>query len=129
MKTEKRLLGDLGEDVATKHLKKLHYRIKERNFTDGQGNEIDIIAENRDHLVIVEVKTRTYDEGNITRFGTPSAAVDVRKQRCLLRATYAYLALHATSKRIRFDIIEVYLSKDIPPKVIDTHHMPDAFRP
>ncbi len=129
MKTEKRLLGDLGEDAAVRYLKKQRYRIKERNFSDSQGNEIDIVAEYREHLVIVEVKTRTHDEDNIARFGAPAAAVDARKRRCLARAAYAYLAANRAKKRIRFDIVEVYLSKDTPPKVIDIHHMPDAFRP
>ena len=129
MKTEKRLLGDLGEDAAVTFLKKQHYRIKERNFSDDQGNEIDIVAENRDHLVIVEVKTRTYNESNIARFGTPSAAVDARKRRCLLVATRAYLSLHPCKKRIRFDVAEVYLSKETPQTVVDVHYMMDAFRP
>ena len=129
MKTEKRLLGDLGEDTAVRYLKKQHYRIRERNFSDSQNNEIDIVAEDRDHLVIVEVKTRTRDEDNIARFGAPSAAVDARKRRCLLTAARAYLSLHRIKKKIRFDVVEVYLSKEMPQTVIEIHHMPDAFRP
>lgn len=129
MKTEKRILGDIGEDAAARYLKKQRYRIRERNFSDTQGNEIDIVAEDREHLVIVEVKTRTYSEDNIGRFGTPSAAVDARKRRCLLHAARAYLSSNQTKKRIRFDIVEVYLSKEQPQTIVNIHHMPDAFRP
>ena len=129
MKTEKRLLGDIGEDAAARYLKKQHYRIKERNFSDSQNNEIDIVAEDRDHLIVVEVKTRTHNADNIARFGAPSAAVDARKRRCLLIAARAYLSLHRVKKRIRFDIVEVYLSNEMPQTVIEIHHMPDAFRP
>ena len=127
MKTEKRLLGDIGEDAAASYLKKNHYRIRERNFVSGK-NEIDIIAENREYIVFVEVKTRTYREKNIERFGSPRLAVDARKRRCVIAAASHYFSALKQKKRIRFDVIEVYLTDEATPKVQDIHHIPDAFR-
>ncbi len=126
MKTKLRMRGDMGEDAAAAYLKKNHYRIRERNYVSGK-NEIDIVAENREFLVFVEVKTRTYNEKNIDRFGRPCIAVDTHKRRCLIAAASAYFSAARTKKRIRFDVIEVYLSVE-GEKVQDLHHIPDAFR-
>ncbi len=127
MKTEKRILGDIGEEAATLYLKKQHYRIRERNFICGK-NEVDIIAENRDHIIFAEVKTRTYNENNIERFGRPRCAVDGHKRRCLLAAATAYLEKTAIKKRVRFDVLEVYVTDTVPPSIQEVHHIPDAFR-
>lgn len=128
MKTERRQIGDLGEQAAAKFLRKLRYRILARNFTCGH-HEIDLIAENREFLIFVEVKTRSYDEKNIERFGAPSAAVDYKKQRYVVVAAKNYLADYKKKRRVRFDIIEVYVSKDNPAEIQSIHHMTDAFRP
>lgn len=128
MKTEQRLLGDFGETAAYRYLRKQHYRILARNFVCGR-QEVDIIAENREFLVFVEVKTRTYDERSIARFGGASAAVDHRKQANLVLAARNYLSNYKKQRRVRFDVIEVYVAKDDPASVLEIHHMPDAFRP
>ena len=128
MKTEKRLLGDLGEKAAAHCLKKAHYRILARNYVCGHL-EVDLIAENREFLVFVEVKTRTYDERNIERFGGAAAAVDANKRRNLVSAARNYLLNYKKPRRIRFDVIEVYVSPSSPDKILDIHHMADAFRP
>lgn len=127
MKTEKRLLGDIGEDAAASYLKKNRYRIRERNFISGK-NEIDIIAENREYIIFVEVKTRTYNKSNIERFGSPRLAVDAHKRRCVISAASTYFSTLKPKKRIRFDVIEVYLTDEAEPNVQDIHHIPDAFR-
>ena len=51
-------LGQKGEDLAAEHLKKAGYKILFRNWKWGK-HEIDIIAENKDCVVFVEVKTRS----------------------------------------------------------------------
>lgn len=127
MKTQKRLLGDYGERAAAKYLKKNKYRIKHRNYEIGRL-EIDIIAENKDHLVFAEVKTRTFDENNVARFGSPVMAVDRKKQANLIAAASAYIARFPTEKCIRFDVIEVYTSDGERPRILSVHHLPDAFR-
>ena len=49
--------GADGEQLACRYLEGKGYRILERNWRSGQ-NELDIIATNKQFLVIVEVKTR-----------------------------------------------------------------------
>ena len=62
IKTEKREIGSIGEDVAVKLLKKCGYKILKRNYT-AVGNEIDVIVQNKEYIVFVEVKTRTLEGG------------------------------------------------------------------
>ncbi|MBI2121043.1 MAG: YraN family protein [Parcubacteria group bacterium] len=54
--TEKRKIGDLGEDVATMFLMKQGFKVLERNYLRKWG-EIDIIAKKDQKLYFVEVKT------------------------------------------------------------------------
>ncbi len=70
-KTEKRELGDWGEEQAVQFLIEKGYTIVERNFQTRQG-EIDIIAtHDKVHfgntLCFVEVKTRGGEKGSAER--------------------------------------------------------------
>ena len=105
--TPKRLLGNLGEDSAAKFLRKNGYRVLERNYVD-EGYEVDIIARRQDILAFVEVKSRTIGHEN-PREPRPASAVTPEKQRRIIRAAKAYVAHHPTDKKIRFDIVEVFL--------------------
>ena len=58
-RTEKRKLGDIGENVACEFLKRHGYKIIERNFRI-RGGEIDIIAKKSNIIHFVEVKTVTH---------------------------------------------------------------------
>lgn len=49
--------GNLGEDEAVRVLKKLRYKIIERNFYARSG-EIDIIARDGEYICFVEVRLR-----------------------------------------------------------------------
>ena len=64
-------IGDRGEALAARELKKHGYRILAKNFRSAHG-EIDIIAEDRDVLVFVEVKTRKDCAGNFDAYGLPT---------------------------------------------------------
>ena len=55
-RTEKRRIGDIGEDIAEKFLVKHGFSIVSRNFLRKCG-EIDIICEKSGKLFFVEVKT------------------------------------------------------------------------
>ena len=55
--TDKKKLGDRGEDYTARYLEKQGFHIVERNWHSRYG-EIDIIAENEEYLLFVEVKTR-----------------------------------------------------------------------
>lgn len=97
-----KVVGDSGEEVACKHLKKKHYKILERNYKNPVG-EIDIIAKHKGVIIFVEVKTRTSDF-----FGLPREAVDEYKQEKIRRVALGYLKRsRAMDSLIRFDVIEV----------------------
>lgn len=55
-KTEKKRIGDLGEDIACKFLKRRGFRVLERNYWKKCG-EIDIIAKKDNEIHFVEVKS------------------------------------------------------------------------
>ena len=99
-------IGDIGEEFAVKYLKKKRYRIVARNFRKKYG-EIDIIAENKNYLVFVEVKTR-----HSNSMTTASEAVDKRKQLRIIKTATTYLLENDTEKYCRFDVCEVYVDKD-----------------
>ncbi len=58
-RTDKRKLGDLGENIACTFLEKHGFKIIERNYLRKWG-EIDIIASKGEVLRFVEVKSVTY---------------------------------------------------------------------
>ena len=58
-------------------------------------------------LVFVEVKSRKSD-----LYGAPSEFVDDKKQRNLIQAADAYIALNNYEGEIRFDIVSVYLESN-----------------
>ena len=128
MKTERRLLGDFGEKAAARYLKKQRLRILARNYICGR-HEIDLIAENAEFLVFAEVKTRTYNEASMDRFGGAASAVNYKKQQNIVAAAKNYLLNYKKQRRVRFDVIEVYVSPENPKKIHGIHHMADAFRP
>lgn len=112
-------LGEKGEDIAAEYLGLSGYKILSRNFKWGK-NEIDIIAENRDFIVFVEVKTRSADY-----YVHPSEAVTPDKQRCIIRAADGYINKFNILKESRFDVITVIQKGD----KYETDHIESAFYP
>ncbi len=124
--TEKRRLGTFGEKAAARFLKKNGYRIKHKNYCP-QGHEIDIVAENKEYIIFVEVKTRTIGREN-QREPRPSSSVTPEKQRSVISAAKHYLAFHPNDKKKRMDVIEVY-ANSINGKytVAEIKHLTSAF--
>ena len=123
--TPQRIVGNFGERAAAKHLKKNGYKILKTNYT-ALGNEIDIIAENRDYTVFVEVKTRSenYDK---TKEPRPACAVNAKKQCGIISAARYYVTRNKNNKRIRFDIIEIIVDGNSKTKVLELKHLENAF--
>ncbi len=65
--------------------------------------EIDVIAENDTEIIFCEVKTRS-SKG----YGSPSDAVDSRKQKKLTLTAFKYLEETGNEKMPRFDVFEVW---------------------
>lgn len=76
--------GQSGEEQAANFLKKLGYKIIERNFRTKFG-EIDLIAIDQDTVVYIEVKTRSNQA-----FGRPEEAVGFHKLEHLKKAAAIY---------------------------------------
>lgn len=93
--------GKIGEQMTAKHLTDKGYIILEHNYRRGHL-EIDLIALDGDELVIVEVKSRAYD--NILQ---PEDAVDHKKRQALIRLANEYVKSHNRKENVRFDIITV----------------------
>ena len=126
MKTTKQI-GDIGERVATKLLKKKKYKILERNLREGRC-ELDIIASNREFIVFVEVKTRSTENPSDLGFMHRAAdSVNKDKQKRTVFAARRYLFDNPSDKQPRFDVIEVYLQKGNEKKVLEINHIENAF--
>ena len=127
MKTEKRIIGDFGEDAAVKYLKKKHCKILGRNLVFGKL-ELDIVARTRTDIVFIEVKTRSVtglDDSLL--YGRPSDAVNLEKRRNTVNAAYAYIKENPSKLNMRIDVIEVYLDKNAEkPTVLKIEHFENA---
>ena len=76
LRVSKKQVGNLGEDLAKKFLKKRKYKILDCNYYI-KGGEIDLITKDKNsgELVFVEVKTRSSNLG-----GWPEQAVNLIKK-------------------------------------------------
>lgn len=91
--------GRSAEDDAVGWLERQGYRPIARNARTVAG-EIDLVADEAGTLCFVEVKARA-----TARFGPAVAAVGATKQRRLMRAAAAWLAMHPTDAPCRFDVV------------------------
>lgn len=115
---KEKLIGRLGENAAADFLRKKRYRIIGANYACRFG-EIDLIAENRGHVVFVEVKSRKNAD-----FAQAREFVTLSKQRKLTAAAELWLAQNPTEKQPRFDVVEVYCENGIVKSI---QHIENAF--
>ncbi len=93
--------GKEGETLAQKFLTEKGYTIRHTNWRSFK-HELDIVAETKDFLVVVEVKSR-----NSTFFGKPEESINNTKIRNIVFATQSYIKQHNITKDIRFDVITI----------------------
>jgi putative endonuclease len=119
--------GASGERLAAEYLKRRGYRVVVTNFVAPLGRglagraltgEIDIIAYDdatpTPTLVFVEVKTRSRAD-----FAPPEAAVDLRKQRQIIRAARVYRRmLLLTDEPCRYDVVSIVVGEGAAPGVM-----------
>ncbi len=114
-------LGDIGrrgEAAAAAYLEERGYRIQQRRYR-AAGGEIDLVAEDRDELVFVEVKTSQ-------RTSRPEQRVDRAKRQRLTQAAQHYVQYYTAADPVcRFDVIAVWLGAT----GAEIEHWPDAFKP
>jgi putative endonuclease len=114
-----RLLGERGERLAARHLKRQGMRILLRRYQTEQG-EIDLIARDGDTLVFVEVKVR--------RKGSPVETVTLEKQRRLTNVSFQFLRKYQLLEvRSRYDVVAIVWPNDRTPPQIE--HFRNAFEP
>ncbi len=122
-----RYVGELGERLAVKFLRREGLKPLYRNFRAPQGGEVDIVCRDGEMLVFIEVKTR-----RSTDFGRPVRAVDRAKQRLITRGALAWLReLNHPDVIFRFDVVEVVLEEGKPPAIEHLKHvfeMPESVR-
>lgn len=78
-------VGSNAETLACEYLKRLEYKIIERNYRI-RGGEIDIVARDGEFLVFVEVKARYSHE-----YGLPVEAITPWKIKHLLKTAQFYV--------------------------------------
>lgn len=107
--TEKQKIGQIGENIAVKHLVKHKYKILARNYRKKWG-EIDIIAKKNKILHFIEVKSvshETFDFGDYR----PEENVHPWKIKRIRRAIQSYLIEKNVSGETEWqvDIMAVFI--------------------
>ena len=116
---QNKVLGRKGEGIAVKLLQEKGLTILETNWIYDR-KELDIIALDGDLLVIIEVKSRTWE-----RYEDPADSITDAKIRNILEATEAYMFKNNIDREVRFDLVSNIFYKDH----VDTQHIPSAFTP
>ena len=112
-------LGKEGEILARNFLVKNGYTILDLNYRF-KHLEIDIICEKDNLLVVVEVKTRSYDD-----VVKPELTVTPSKQKQIIKAANEYIQSNEIDLETRFDVIGIILNS----KKQEINHIEDAFYP
>lgn len=111
---KRRDTGILGEKLARDFLKRRGYRIRQSNYRCPEG-EIDIVAEHKDCLVFVEVKTRRSLE-----FGSPEESVTADKREKLRSVAARYRQSHDNFPQLwRIDVVAIELDHKNKPSRIE----------
>lgn len=110
-------LGKKGEQLAVDFLLKNGYDILERNYRFNKA-EVDIIAQQKNTLAIIEVKTRS-----TTDFGNPQDFVKPKQIQRLVKTVDKYVNANRLDVEVRFDIIAIVKEG----KGFNIEHLENAF--
>lgn len=112
-------LGELGEQKAVDFLIQKGYQILTRNYRF-KKHELDIVAQDKEELVVVEVKTRQ------SHYLTdPDQLVSKSKQKGLVQAANGYIQNQEFDGECRFDVVIIIHNA----KGTEIQHIEDAFYP
>lgn len=115
-------IARLGEEAAVSHLKKLGYRVLERNVDLPMG-ELDIVAQKRGRFVFIEVKTSIETPRS---FFHPEERVDKRKRRTLQSLCETYLIRRNADPNCEWQIDVVAVLLDKEGKIRSIQHIENA---
>ncbi len=120
MKKNSKLLGNLGENIARDFLKSKGYNILQTNFHSAYG-EIDIIAQEKELIIFVEIKTRS------SNFTTCLNSISRRKQKKIIRTALIFIENNQKYEdfEFRFDVIAITVRNGKSNLL----HLKDAFSP
>jgi putative endonuclease len=110
MRSPLALLGDKGERLAARQVRREGGRLVARNWKTRQG-ELDLVVLDGGTLAFVEVKSRKSDE-----YGTPGEMIPRAKRRRIEKlAQYFLRRRRLDPPLLRFDVVEVLWTE--PPAV------------
>lgn len=110
-------LGTKGEQLAIDFLVQKGYTILEQNYRYLKA-EVDIIAQKKNTLAVVEVKTRSTDY-----FGNPQDFITPKKIKLIVSAMDHYVVERDLDVEVRFDIIAIIHQKN----AFKIEHLKEAF--
>jgi len=118
---ERNKLGQRGEKLAQKYLKKSGYRILQSNYTVEQG-EVDLIMRDDETVVFVEVKTRKSEE-----LVQGEETVNYHKQKHIAAVARQFIHAHNLYDfPCRFDVVVVIVPERGKPNI---RHWKNVFLP
>jgi len=125
MTIERKELGKKGENYAKLYLQRKQFQIVEQNWKCRSG-ELDLIATYKNHLVFIEVRTRTKPATSELQFGFAEESVNYRKQMKLQSLAQIYIHQKKLENiNVRFDVIVVYVERD--HQTFQLKHYENAF--
>ena len=111
---KRRDVGILGEKIAKDFLKKHGYHVWETNYRCSEG-EIDIVANHKDSLVFIEVRTKKSLE-----FGGPEESITPTKMERLRTVAAHYQQTHNNlPPSWRIDVVAVEIDQKGKPLRIE----------
>lgn len=113
--------GAWGEALTAEYLRKKKYTIVAAGYRSRFG-EIDLIAQNKHHLVFVEVKLRKNAD-----FAQAREFVDRRKRDKIRVTASIFLSQHPTKLQPRFDVVEIYCPQGRDTQKPEITHLEGAF--
>jgi putative endonuclease len=119
-KANNKVTGNWGEAIAAEELIKKGYSILHRNWKWGTA-EVDIIAQHKQFLIFIEVKTRS-----TAKYGYPERAVNKANQQQYIRVAKGYIEKEKWKLDVRFDVISII---KLGEQRFELEHIKDAFFP
>ncbi|OHA88647.1 MAG: hypothetical protein A3C70_03555 [Candidatus Zambryskibacteria bacterium RIFCSPHIGHO2_02_FULL_43_14] len=106
-RTEKRKLGDIGENVACEFLKRRGFEIIERNYLRKWG-EIDIVAKKNNTIRFIEVKSVSH----VTEGYRPEDNMHPWKLKRLSRTMQTYLLEKELDCDWQLDLVTIKIDQE-----------------